>query len=67
MNCSSYKGVKLLKHSVKFAEKSTGKKKEVDLDSMQLGFMLSIGIIKMLCFVLQRSEEEYQEKDKKLY
>ena len=68
MSCRSYRGIKLLEHAIKFVEKVLEKRIQtlVNLDKMQFGFMPGKGTVDAI-FIVKRMEEEYQEKDKKLY
>lgn len=68
MSCDSYRGVKLLEHGMKVVERVLEKRLRalVNLDEMQFGFMPGKGTIDAL-FVLRRMQEEYREKEKKLY
>ena len=68
MNCGSYRGVKLLEHAMKIVERVLEKRirKLVNLDEMQFGFMPGKGTTDAL-FILRRLQEEYRDKEKKLY
>ena len=67
-NCRAYKRVKLLEHGMKIVERVLKKRIRVllVLDNMQFGFMPGIGTTNAL-FIVRRMQEEYREKDKKLY
>ena len=68
MSCGAYRGVKLLEHAMKIVERVLEKRIRalVHLDEMQLGFMPGKGTTDAL-FLLRRVQEEYREKEKKLY
>ena len=67
-NCRAYTGVKVLKHEMKIVERVLQKriKTLVEVDDMQFGFMPGRGMTDAL-FIVRRMQEEYREKDKKLY
>ena len=68
MNCSSYRGIKLLEHAMKIVERVLEKRirRIIDLDEMQFGFMQGRGTADAI-FILRRLQEAYREVDKKLY
>ena len=68
MSCGSYRGVKLLEHAMKIVERVLEKRirEIVNLNAMQCGFMPGKGTMDAL-FILRRMQEEYREKDKKMY
>ena len=68
MNCMAYKGVKLLEHAMKIVEKVLERRMRriVKVDGMQFGFMPGKGTIDAV-FILRRLQEEYLDKEKKLY
>ena len=68
MNCMAYRGVKLLERSMKIVEKVLGRRLRhmVKVDEMQFGFMLCKGTIDAV-FILRRLQQEYLDKEKKLY
>ena len=67
-NCNTYRGVKLLEHAVEIVERVLeGRIRElVNIDSMQFAFTPGKGTTDAL-FVVQRIQEEYRDKKKKLY
>ena len=67
-NCNTYRGVKLLEHAMKIVEKVLERRirELVNIDSMQLGFMTGRETTDAL-FVVQRMQEQYRDKKKKLY
>ena len=62
------RGVKLLEHAVKIVEKVLERRlwHMVKVDDMQSGFTLGKGTIDVV-FILRRLQEEYLNKEKKLY
>ncbi|XP_015776010.1 PREDICTED: uncharacterized protein LOC107354102 [Acropora digitifera] len=68
MNFGAYKGVKLLEHAMKIVEKLLERRMRlmVKVDEMQFGFMPGKGTIDAV-FILRRLQEEYLDKEKKLY
>ena len=68
MNFGVYKGVKLLGHAMKIVEKLLERRMRlmVKVDEMQFGFMPGKGTIDAV-FILRRLQEEYLDKEKKLY
>ena len=68
MNCGAYRGVKLLEHAMKIIEKVLEKRMQrmVKVYEMQFGFMPGEGTIDAV-FILWRLQEEYWNKEKKLY
>ena len=68
MSCGAYSGVKLLEHAMKMVEKVLERRmrRTVKVDEMQFGFMPGKGIIDAV-FILMRLQEEYLDKEKKLY
>ena len=68
MSCGAYRGVKLLEHAMKIVERVLEKRirSMVRVDEMQFGFMPEKGTIDAV-FILRRLQEEYRDKDKKLY
>ena len=68
MNCGAYRGVKLLEHAMKIVEKVLEKRlwHMVRVDEMQFGFMPGKGTIDAE-FILRSLQEEYLDKEKKLY
>ena len=68
INCGAYRGVKLLEHAMKIVEKVLEKRmrRMVKVDEMQFGFMPRKGTIDAV-FILRRLQEEYLDKEKKLY
>ena len=68
MNCGAYRGVNLLQHAMKIVEKVLEKRmpRMVKVDKMQFGFMHDKGTIDAV-FILRRLQEEYLDKEKKLY
>ena len=67
-NCNTCQGVKLLEHAMKIVERVLGRRicELVNIDSMQFGFMPGRGMTDAL-FVVQRMQDEYRSKKKKLY
>ena len=68
MNCSAYRGVKLLEQAMKIVERVLEKRIRalVEMDYMQFGFMPGRETTYAL-FTVRRMQEVYREKDKKLY
>ena len=68
MDCGAYRGIKLLEHAMKIVERVLEKRIRilVKVDDMQFGFMPGKGTIDAL-FIVRRMQEEYREKNKKLY
>ena len=66
MSCMAYRGVKLLEHAIKIVEKVLERRlrRRVKVE-MQFGFMPGKGTIAAV-FIL-RLQEEYLDKEKKLY
>ena len=62
------RGVKLLQHAMKIVEKVLERRLRhmVKVDDMQFGFMPGKGTIDAV-FILRRLQEEYLDKEKKLY
>ena len=67
-NCGAYRGVKLLEHEMKIVERVLKKRIRalVEVDDVQFGFMPGRGTTDTL-FIVRRMQEEYREKDKRLY
>ena len=65
--CNSYRRVKLLEHAMKIVEGVLERRirELVNIDSIQFGFMSGRGTTYAL-FVVQRMQEEYRDKKKKL-
>ena len=68
MRCGAYRGVKLLEHAMKIVQKVLERRLRsmVKVDEMQFGFMPGKGTIDAV-FILRRLQEEYLDKEKKLY
>ena len=68
MSCGAYRGVKLLEHAMKIVEKVLERSMQcmVKVDEMQFHFMPGKGTIDAV-FILRRLQEEYLDKEKKLY
>ena len=68
MSCGAYRGVKLLEHAMKIVEKvlERSMQRMVKVEEMQLGFMPGKGTIDAV-FILRSLQEEYLDKEKKLY
>ena len=68
MSCGAYRRVKLLEHAMKIVEKVLERRfwRMVKMDEMQFGFMPGKGTIDAM-FILRRLQEEYLDKEKKLY
>ena len=64
----AYRGVKLLEHAMKIVEKVLERRLQrmVKVDEMQFLFMPGKGTIDAV-FILRRLQEEYLDKEKKLY
>ena len=66
-NCNTYRGVKLLEHAMNIIKRVLERiQKLVNTDLMQFGFMPGRGKTDAL-FVVQRMQEKYRDKKKKLY
>ena len=68
MSCGAYRGVKLLEHAMKIVEKVLERRLRcmVKVDKTQFGFVPGKGTIDAV-FILRRLQEEYLDKEKKLY
>ena len=68
MNCGAYMGVKLLEHAMNIVEKVLERilPRMVKVDEMQFGVMPGKGTTDAV-FLLRRLQEEYLDKEKKLY
>ena len=68
MSCGVYRGVKLLENAMKIVQKVPERRMwcMVKVDEMQFGFMPGKGTIDAV-FILRRLQEEYLDKEKKLY
>ena len=68
MSSGAYRGVKLLEHAMKIVEKvlESRMQRMVKVDEMQFGFMPDKGKTDAV-FILRRLQEEYLDKEKKLY
>ena len=68
MSCRAYRRVKLLEHAIKTVEKVLERRMRcmVKVYKMQFGFMPGKGTIDAV-FILRTLQEEYLEKEKKLY
>ena len=68
MNCGAYMGVKLLEHAMNIVEKVLERilPRMVKVDEMQFGVMPGKGTTDAV-FILRRLQEEYLDKEKKLY
>ena len=68
MNCTAYRGVKMLENAMKIVKKVLERRLRhmVKVDKMQFGFMPGKGTIDAV-FILRRLQEEYLDKEKKLY
>ena len=68
MDCGAYRGVKLLKHAIKIAERvlENSIRGLIMIDDMQFGFMPGKGMTHAL-FILRRMQEEFREREQKLY
>ena len=64
-NCNTYRGVKLLEHTMKIVERVLERRirKSVNIDSMQFGFMPGRETTDAL-FAVRRMQEEYRDKKK---
>ena len=67
MSCGSYRGVKLLEHAIKIAERVLERpmRTQMNLNKMQFAFMPGKGTFDTI-FLVMRMQEEYQKKNKKL-
>ena len=67
-NCRAYRGVKLLEQGMQIVVRVLEKKITalMMVDDMQFGFMPGRGMTGTL-FTVRRMQEEYREKNKKLY
>ena len=68
MDCGAYRGVKLLEHTIKIAERVLEKRirELVKVDDMQFGLTPEKGTTDAL-FILRRMQEEFLGREKKLY
>ena len=68
INFHGERGVKFLEHAMKIVEKVLQRRMRhmVKVDEMQFGFMPGKGTIDAV-FILRRLQEEYLDKEKKLY
>ena len=70
MSCRSYRGVKFLEHGIKDVERELERRMRtpvnLNLNKMQFGFMPG-KVTKDAIFIVKRIQEEYQNKDEKLY
>ena len=68
MSCMAYREVKLLEHPMKAVEKVLERRlwHMMKVDEMQFGFMPGKGTIDAV-FILRRLQEEYLDKENKLY
>ena len=67
MECGSYRGIKLLEHAMKVAERifEDRIRQQIDIDDMQLGFMIGKGTTDAIFIV--RQMQKFRAKGKKLY
>ena len=68
MSCGAYRVVKLLEHAMKIVEEVLERRmrRMVKVDEMEFSLMPGKGIIDAV-FILRRLQEEYLDKEKKLY
>ena len=68
MSCGSYRGVKLLEHTIKIVITLLERRIRTlsNLNKMKFGFILRKGTVCAI-FIVKRMQEKYQKKDKKLY
>ena len=68
MNCSSYRGIKLLEHAMKVMERvlESRLRKEVGIDEMQFGFRPGKGTTDAI-FILRQIQEKFLEKRSELW
>ena len=68
MDCGTHRRVKLLEHAMKIVERvlENRVRELVTVDDMQFGFMPGKGATHAL-FILRRMQEEFQEREQKLY
>ena len=68
MSSGSYRGVKLLEHSIKIVKRVQERRIRilVNLNEMQFGFVPGKGTVDAI-FIVRRMQEEYQKKENKLY
>ena len=66
--CDNYRGLKLLEHSMKVLERTADGiiGQQVDIDSMQFGFMASRSITDAI-FILRQMQEKHHLKQKTMY
>src|SRR6476469_9571714 len=68
LECSSYRGIKLLEHAIKVFECVIERRlrSTVEIDKMQFGFRPGRGTIDAI-FVVRQLQEKYREKKKDLW
>ena len=68
MSCGACRGVKLLEQAMKIVEKMQERRipHMVKVDEMQFGFMSGKGVLDAV-FILRKLQEDYLDKDKRLY
>jgi len=64
----SYRGIKLLKHTMKVVERIVEHKirQQIDIDDMQFGFMKGKGTTDAI-FIVRQMHKKFTAKGKKLY
>ena len=68
MECGSYRGIKLLEHATKVAERIYEHRirQQIEIDDMQFGFMKGKGTTDAI-FMARQMQENFRVKGKKLY
>jgi len=68
MERGSYRGIKLLEHAMKVAERifENRIRQQIDIDDMKFGFMKGRGTIDTI-FIVRQMQENFRVKGKKLY
>ena len=68
MECGSYRGIKLLEHAIKIAERIFEHRipQQIEFDDMQFGFMKGKGTTDAI-FMARQMQENFRVKSKKLH
>ena len=68
LDCGSYRGIKLLEHAMKVAERIFKHRirQQIDTDNMQFGFMEGKGNTDAI-FIVRQMQEKFKAKGKKFY